>query len=204
MLFSTHYHTVSKYSESIYKDKGSKFIACLQKVESIEEFKVFLNETKKKYPMAVHYCSAYRIGYDKSIFRANDDGEPSGSAGKPIYNQLLAFDLTNVAIIVVRYFGGTLLGVPGLINAYKQSSIDAIKENEIVIKDILELAKIEFTFEKMNEVMKVIKENKIKITEQGANEKYELNIEIPFTTLNKSKESFIKIESLVYHYLQSK
>ncbi len=204
MLFSTHYHTVSKYSESIYKDKGSKFIACLQKVESIEEFKVFLNETKKKYPMAVHYCCAYRIGYDKSIFRANDDGEPSGSAGKPIYNQLLAFDLTNVAIIVVRYFGGTLLGVPGLINAYKQSSIDAIKENEIVIKDILELAKIEFSFEKMNEVMKVIKENKIKITEQDTNEKYELNIEIPFTKLNKSKESFIKIESLVYHYLQSK
>ncbi len=204
MLFSTHYNTVSKYSESIFKDKGSKFIACLQKVENIEEFKVFLNETKKKYPVAVHYCFAYRIGYDKSIFRANDDGEPSGSAGKPIYNQLLAFDLTNVAIIVVRYFGGTLLGVPGLINAYKQSSIDAINENEIVIKDILELAKIEFSFEKMNEVMKVIKENKIKITEQGANEKYELNIEIPFTTLNKSKEAFIKIESLVYHYLQSK
>ncbi|MFN5705700.1 MAG: IMPACT family protein [bacterium] len=204
MLFSTHYQTVSKYSESIYKDKGSKFIACLQKVESIEEFKVFLNETKKKYPIAVHYCFAYRIGYDKSILRANDDGEPSGSAGKPIYNQLLAFDLTNVSIIVVRYFGGTLLGVPGLINAYKQSSIDAIKENEIVIKDILEIAKIEFSFEKMNEVMKVIKENKIKITEQGANEKYELNIEVPFSTLTKSKEAFNKIESLVYHYLQSK
>ncbi len=203
MLFSTHYQTVSKYSESIYKDKGSKFIACLQKVESIEEFKVFLIETKKKYPMAVHYCFAYRIGYDKSIFRANDDGEPSGSAGKPIYNQLLAFDLTNVAIIVVRYFGGSLLGVPGLINAYKQSSIDAIKENEIVIKDILELAKIEFSFEKMNEVMKVIKENKIKITEQGANEKYELNIEVPFSTLSKSKEAFNKIESLVYLYILS-
>ncbi len=203
MLFSTHYHTVSKYSESIFKDKGSKFIACLQKVETIEEFKLFLNETKKKHPMAVHYCFAYRIGYDKSLYRANDDGEPSGSAGKPIYNQLLAYDLTNVAIIVVRYFGGTLLGVPGLINAYKQSSIDAIKENEIVTKDILELARIEFSFEKMNEVMKVIKENKIKITEQGANEKYELNIEVPFSTLTKSKEAFNKIESLVYRYIQS-
>lgn len=204
MLFSTHYNTVSKYSESTFKDKGSKFLACLQNVESVEEFKVFLNETKKKYPVAVHYCFAYRIGYDKCIFRANDDGEPSGSAGKPIYNQLLAYDLTNVAIIVVRYFGGTLLGVPGLINAYKQSSIDAINENDIIIKDILEIAKIEFSFEKMNEVMKVIKENKIRITEQNANEKYELNIEVPFTTLTKSKEAFNKIESLVYHYLQSK
>ncbi len=204
MLFSTHYNTVSKYSESIFKDKGSKFIACLQKVENIDEFKDFLNETKKKYPAAVHYCFAYRIGYDKSLYRANDDGEPSGSAGKPIYNQILAFDLTNVAIIVVRYFGGTLLGVPGLINAYKQSSIDAINENEIINKDILEIARIEFAFDKMNEVMKVIKENKIKITEQAANEKYELQIEIPFTTLTKSKEAFIKIESLVYHYLQSK
>lgn len=204
MLFNTNYQTVSKYSESIFKDKGSKFIACLQKVESIDEFKEFLNDTKKKYPSAVHYCFAYRIGYDKSIYRANDDGEPSGSAGKPIYNQLLAYDLTNVAIIVVRYFGGTLLGVPGLINAYKQSSIEAIKENEIIIKDILEIAKLEFSFDKMNEVMKVIKENKIKICQQGANEMYELDIEIPFSTLNKSKEALNKIESLVYHYISSK
>lgn len=204
MLFNTNYQTVSKYSESIFKDKGSKFIACLQKVESIDEFKVFLNDTKKKYPAAVHYCFAYRIGYDKSIYRANDDGEPSGSAGKPIYNQLLAYDLTNVAIIVVRYFGGTLLGVPGLINAYKQSSIEAIKENEIIIKDIVEIARIEFSFEKMNEVMKLIKENKIKISEQGANELYELLIEIPFSVLDKSKEAFNKIESLVYHYVDSK
>ncbi len=104
----------------------------------------------------------------------------------------------------MRYFGGTLLGVPGLINAYKQSSIDAIIENEIVIKDILEIAKIEFAFDKMNEVMKVIKENKIKITEQGASEKYELQIEVPFSTITKSKDAFNKIESLVYHYLQSK
>lgn len=204
MLFNTNYQTVSKYSESIFKDKGSKFIACLQKVESIDEFKEFLNDTKKKYPSAVHYCFAYRIGYDKSIYRANDDGEPSGSAGKHIYNQLLAYDLTNVAIIVVRYFGGTLLGVPGLINAYKQSSIEAIKENEIIIKDILEIAKLEFSFDKMNEVMKVIKENKIKICQQGANEMYELDIEIPFSTLNKSKEALNKIESLVYHYISSK
>jgi uncharacterized YigZ family protein len=199
MLFSTQYNTVSKYSESIFKDKGSKFIACLQKVENIEEFKVFLNDTKKKYPAAVHYCFAYRIGYDKSVFRSNDDGEPSGSAGKPIYNQLLAFDLTNVAIIVVRYFGGTLLGVPGLINAYKQSSIDAIKENQIITKDILEIVRIEFAFDKMNEVMRVIKENKINITEQGASDKYELHLQVPFSTLTKSKEAFNKIESLIYN-----
>lgn len=204
MLLNNDYHTVSKYSEATFKDKGSKFIACLQAVESIDEFKLFLAATKKKYPAAVHYCYAYRIGYDKNNYRSSDDGEPSGSAGKPIYNQLLAYDLTNVAIIVVRYFGGTLLGVPGLINAYKQSSIEAIQENEIITKEILELAKLEFAFEKMNEVMKVIKENKIKITQQGAREKYELNIEIPFSTLDKSKKAFNKIESLVYQYITSK
>ena len=204
MLFSTDYKTVNKYSESIFKDKGSKFIACLQKVENTEEFKLFLNDIKKKYPAAVHYCFAYRIGYDKSIYRANDDGEPSGSAGKPIYNQILAYDLTNVAIIVVRYFGGTLLGVPGLINAYKQSSIDAIHENKIITKDILEIAKIEFAFEKMNEVMKIVKENKIKISRQDASELYELTIEIPFSVLDKSKEGLSKVESMVYHYIETR
>lgn len=204
MLFNNNYNTVSKYSESTFKDKGSKFIACLQPIESVDEFKTFLAEIKKKYPAAVHYCFAYRIGYDKSIYRSSDDGEPSGSAGKPIYNQLLAYDLTNVAIIVVRYFGGTLLGVPGLINAYKQSSIDAIKENEIITKDILELAKIEFAYEKMNDVMKVIKDNKIKITQQDANEKYELYIETPFISLDKSKKAFNNIESLIYTYITSK
>jgi len=202
MLFDTEYKTVDKTSEGLYKEKGSKFIAYCKPVYHIEEFKEWLTELKLIHPQAVHHCYAYRIGYDKSQFRINDDGEPSGTAGKPIYNVLLSNDLTNVGIIVVRYFGGSLLGVPGLINAYKQSSSIAISENNIVVKSILEKADIRFDYLKMNDVMKVIKDNQVKIIAQETDVDYRMTIETPIKNAERVRSAF-QTNLIDYKYLTS-
>ena len=116
------YNTIEKPATAEFKDRGSKFLAYVYPVQLIEEFKIRLADLKKEHPKAVHHCFAYRLGTDKNNFRVSDDGEPSGTAGRPILGQIDSKELTNVVIIVVRYFGGTLLGVPGLINAYKTSA----------------------------------------------------------------------------------
>lgn len=202
MLFDTEYKTVVKSSEGLYKEKGSKFIALCKHVRTIEEFKIWLLEVKLMHPQAVHHCYAYRIGYDKSQYRMNDDGEPSGTAGKPIYNVILSNDLTNIGVIVVRYFGGTLLGVPGLINAYKQSTILAITENSIETKSILENAEIRFDYLKMNDAMKIIKENQIKILNQQTDSDYWMSIETPIKNAERARSAF-QTNSIDYKYLTS-
>lgn len=202
MLFDTEYKTLKVRTEGIYKEKGSKFIAICKPVFDVLDFKEFLQETKQAYPGAVHYCYAYRIGYDKQLYRLNDDGEPSGSAGKPIYNVILSNDLTNIGIIVVRYFGGTLLGVPGLIQAYKQSSLEAINSNEIIVVPILERANIEFAFEKMNIAMRIIKENHLKIIKQDALHTYTIELEVPIKNAEKVRSAF-HTNQIVYTYLKT-
>lgn len=202
MLFDTEYKTVVKSSEGLYKEKGSKFIALCKHVRTLEEFKTWLLEVKLMHPQAVHHCYAYRIGYDKSQYRMNDDGEPSGTAGKPIYNVILSNDLTNIGVIVVRYFGGTLLGVPGLINAYKQSTILAIAENNIETKSILENAEIRFDYLKMNDAMKIIKENQIKILNQHTDSDYWMSIETPIKNAERARSAF-QTNSIDYKYLTS-
>lgn len=182
------YKTLSSYSEATIKEKGSRFIACAKAIRSLEEFKYFLEEIKNKYPAAVHYCYAYRIGIKNLLFRANDDGEPSGSAGKPIYNQLLAKELDNVAVIVVRYFGGTLLGVPGLIHAYKTSTEETIKNNTIVIEEISNRVELRFDYLKMNDVMKLIKRYNIDIINQ--NSEMDCNMLLEYSI--KNEEQIIK------------
>jgi uncharacterized YigZ family protein len=161
------YKTIKAASMAEIKEKGSRFIAYAYPIESEDEVKPLLEILKKEHFKAVHHCFAYKIGLDNDTFRANDDGEPSGSAGKPILNVILSKNLTNILIVVVRYFGGTLLGVPGLINAYKSASSDALDEAEIIDKTIDETIKIAFDFAQMNAVMKVMKEFQIKIIEQG-------------------------------------
>ena len=123
--------------------------------------KAKLEEMRKEYHNASHYCYAYRLGYDKSVYRSNDDGEPSGTAGKPIYNQILSKDLTNILIVVIRYFGGTKLGVSGLINAYKTSAKDALDKAKIITKTVREVYELNFGYELMNIIMKFIKVQKI-------------------------------------------
>ncbi len=202
MLFDTEYKTVINFSEGLYKEKGSKFIALCKHIRTVDEFKLWLADVKVVHSQAVHHCYAYRIGYDKSLYRMNDDGEPSGTAGKPIYNSILSNDLTNIGIIVVRYFGGTLLGVPGLINAYKQSSILAISENKIEIKSIIEKATIRFDYIKMNDTMKIIKDNQIKIIHQETDLDYQMIIETPLKNAERVRSAF-QTNSIDYKYLTS-
>ncbi|MCF8283598.1 MAG: YigZ family protein [Sphingobacteriales bacterium] len=202
MLFDTEYKTITLVSEGLFKEKGSKFIAFCKPIYSIEDFKEWLNELKILHPSAVHHCYAYRIGYDKSQYRMNDDGEPSGSAGKPIYNVILSNDLTNIGIIIVRYFGGSLLGVPGLISAYKQASVDAIALNNIITRDIVEKVSIQFPYEKMNVVMRIVKEHQLKIIQQESDLDYTMYLELPIKNADRIRSAF-ELNFLVVNYIST-
>lgn len=158
-MFSDTYYTIKTPSEGIYKDKGSKFIAYAHPVKNEVEIKEILEELKKKHYDARHHCYAWVLGPARDAFRVNDDGEPSGTAGKPIHGQILSKDITNVLIVVVRYFGGTKLGVRGLINAYKAATADAIENNTIVEMLIREVYELQFEYPLMNDVMKVLKDH---------------------------------------------
>ncbi|OFX54518.1 MAG: YigZ family protein, partial [Bacteroidetes bacterium GWA2_30_7] len=148
------YLTIESQSEGLFKDKGSKFIAFAIPVCNEDEIKQHLESIRKKYYDARHHCYAYRLGLEGNIYRTNDDGEPSNTAGKPIYGQILSNELTNVLIIVVRYFGGILLGTGGLINAYKSASANAIANAKIIKKTEDTLLKIIFDYTITNDVMK--------------------------------------------------
>ncbi len=158
MLFEDTYKTITQASSGLYKEKGSKFIALAYPVTGEGEVKQLLEDLRKEYYDARHHCYAYILGPDRSAWRVNDDGEPSGTGGKPIHGQILSFDLTNVLIVVIRYFGGTKLGVSGLINAYKSAAKDALSQAEIVEKTVNEIYRLEFPYELMNDVMRIIKE----------------------------------------------
>ena len=155
----THYQTIDREGQAEYKDRGSRFLAIVFPMETVEHFKIKLDEIKKEHPKAVHHCFAYRLGIDGKTFRANDDGEPAGSAGKPILGQIDSKGLTNIGVVVVRYFGGTLLGVPGLINAYKTSTVLALQLVPIIQKPILVNYQLEFDYLSMHEVMRIVKKN---------------------------------------------
>ena len=196
MLFEDTFKTISKPSEGIFKDKGSRFIAYLYPIQSELDIKDIIAELKSIHPKASHHCWALRLSQDRSIFRINDDGEPSGTAGRPILNTLLSFDLTNVIAVVVRYFGGTLLGIPGLINAYKTATMEAIQASEIIEKTVDLVFKIEFSHSVMNEVMKVVKDENIKIFNQSFDLNCTFNPEIRQSQVNKVIDRLEKIEGL--------
>ncbi len=152
------YNTIEKPSNAEFKDRGSKFFAFAFPIITADDFKVHLQLLKKEHPKAVHHCFAYRIGTDGNNFRSSDDGEPSGTAGKPILGQIDSKGLTNIAVIVVRYWGGTMLGVPGLINAYKTATALALQITPVVEKQIEVNYSIEFDYTQMNEVMLIMKQ----------------------------------------------
>lgn len=152
-----HYFTIEKASIAEFKDRGSKFLAYAFPIQTPDDFKKQLKQLKEEHPKAAHHCFAYRLGTDGNHFRSSDDGEPSGSAGKPILGQIDSKQLTNTGIVVVRYFGGTLLGVPGLINAYKTSSSLALQLTPIIQKPVLINYELQFDYTLMNEVMLVVK-----------------------------------------------
>ncbi|HEY0067963.1 MAG TPA: YigZ family protein [Flavisolibacter sp.] len=152
-----HYHTIDRPSFAEFKDRGSRFLAYVHPIATADDFKKILKGLKEEHPKAAHHCFAYRLGTDGNNFRSSDDGEPSGTAGKPILGQIDSKGLTNTAIIVVRYFGGTLLGVPGLINAYKTSASLALQLTPITEKPVLVNYELQFDYTLMNDVMLAIK-----------------------------------------------
>ncbi|WP_256010476.1 YigZ family protein [Desertivirga xinjiangensis] len=201
MLFDNTYKTIEKPSEGIFRDKGSKFITYAYPIKTEEQAKTIIQQVRAQHPKARHHCWAMRLSSDRSIFRLNDDGEPSGTAGRPILNTLLSNDLTNILIIVVRYFGGTLLGVPGLINAYKEASADAIKSANVIQLTVNDIYSIEYNYVQMNEVMRIIKDSNLNILKQWFESECVLQLEIPKSKLNLVLPKLQKIESLKTKYL---
>jgi uncharacterized YigZ family protein len=151
------YKTIEAESNGEFKDRGSKFIAYSTPLTIETDFPLFLDKIKKEHPKARHHCYAWRLGMDGNRFRANDDGEPSGTAGRPILGQIDSFGLTNVGIVVVRYFGGTLLGTSGLIHAYRDSAAGALRQAVIVEKIVEDTIEIIFGYDKMPDVMNALK-----------------------------------------------
>jgi uncharacterized YigZ family protein len=183
------YYTISSISRAEYKDRGSRFLAFAYPINSVYEFKEKLAALKKEHPKAVHHCFAYRLGTTKNIFRASDDGEPAGSAGRPILGQIDSKQLSNVLVVVVRYFGGTLLGVPGLINAYKTVTALALEQSPVIEKPVLIHYQLEFDYTMMNEVMRTVKQLDCVITMQDLQLFCRLEIGVPL----KNREELLRV-----------
>ena len=187
------YNTIEQPAVAEFKDRGSKFLAYSFPVLSIEACKKQLANLKKEHPKAVHHCLAYRIGVDGATFRVSDDGEPSGSAGRPILGQIDSKQLTNIMVVVVRSFGGTLLGVPGLINAYKTTTSLALQLSPIIQKAVEVNYVLNFDYQQMNEVMMIVKQYNCSVVEQVAQLFVELKIGIP---KHRLEEVIHKIQDL--------
>lgn len=187
-----YYHTIEKPALTEFTDRGSKFIAYVFPIADVLAFKESLAQLKKEHPKASHHCFAYRIGYDKLVYRVSDDGEPSGSAGRPILGAIDSLQLTNVLAVVVRYFGGTLLGVPGLINAYKTSVQLAFQQTPILKKPILSSIDLEFDYTVMNDVMRIVKQSNCVVINQDQGLFCTMKIGVPLeqfdSILNKIKD----------------
>ena len=164
------FKTIAESTIGEFKDRGSKFIAYTTPLSIETDFPIFLEKIKKEHPKARHHCYAWRMGMDKNHYRANDDGEPSGTAGRPILGQIDSLGLTNVGIVVVRYFGGTLLGTSGLIVAYRESAAEALRQATIEDRIVEDIFQIQFGYDKMPEVMNALKRLSINILRQEFNE----------------------------------
>ena len=203
MLFDDTYKTIVTDSEGTFSDRGSKFIAYAYPLNSEEPLKLLLGSIRSKHPKARHFCWAMRISSDRSNFRLQDDGEPSGTAGRPILNTLLSADLTNIIVIVVRYFGGTLLGVPGLINAYKTAALDAISNSEIVTMTVNDVYEISFGYLVMNDVMRIIKDHELVVVSQVFDTECCIQLSIRKAVLNIVLGKFEKIEGVIAKYIHT-
>ena len=183
------YKTISELSEGFYKEKGSKFLAFAVPVDSEEQVKAFIAQKRKEHHQAVHVCSAFRLGADHKVYRSSDDGEPSNSAGPPILGQIQAKELTNILIAVVRYYGGTNLGVGGIITAYRTAAKDALENAQIIEKEEMESFDFSCSYAQMPSVMTFLKKEKIEIlsTQLGLDCQFKLN-------LMKEKSQHIMLE----------
>jgi len=172
------YKTIITPTEGIYKEKGSKFLSFAIPVSSADEVKEIVKNYRKEYYDSRHVCYAYMLGADRKEFRANDDGEPSGTAGRPILGQINSRELTNILVIVVRYFGGILLGTGGLVVAYKEATTDALDQAEVIEKTVDETISILFDYVLMNEVMRIIKDTNAQISSQNFEDQCAMQLSI--------------------------
>jgi len=179
MLFEETFRTIETAVNGVYKDRSSRFLALAYPVKNEMEIKEIINQVKAEHPKANHHCYAFRLGPGKTIFRFSDDREPSGSAGKPIFGVIQSNDLTDILIVVVRYFGGTLLGVPGLINAYRVAAAEAVLKSVIVTRTVMERYSIKFGYDAMSLVMETIKMAKATVLSQQLDTTCTITIELP-------------------------
>ncbi len=198
------YYTLSKPSEGIFKDKGSKFIAKAFPVFSETEIKAIQEQLRSEYHDARHHCYAYMLGADKKVFRANDDGEPSSTAGKPILGQIKSFDLTNVLIVVIRYFGGTKLGVSGLIHAYKTAAEEALKSAVIIKRTLHDFYVLKFDYTAMNTIMRILKEENIEQLDQKFDLTCSVTINFRKADTERVLSKFERIENLKIEFIETK
>lgn len=195
------FFTVKSVSQGLFKDRGSKFISFAYPVRSEDEIKEILDRTKKEYHDARHCCFAYRLGIEDQYYRANDGGEPNGTAGKPILGQLLSHQLTNILLIVVRYFGGKLLGTSGLINAYRTAAADCI-EKALLIGCYDEISfLITFPYSEMNAVMQIIKDNSLSVLEQNADMNCMIKLSGDKKIYSAVADRFLKLKSVKFKML---
>lgn len=195
------YRSIKEEATGLFKDRGSKFIAIASPASSEDEIKEIIASTRKKYHDARHHCFAWKLGMGDDSWRVNDDGEPSGTAGNPIMGQIRSFELTNILIIVIRYFGGTLLGTGGLINAYRSAARDALENAEIIKKTISCTYSLHFPYEAMNDIMRVIKEENLGQSEQIFELDCSMKVHFRASQEKRILKKFGLIEKLEYEKL---
>jgi uncharacterized YigZ family protein len=197
------YKTIKSKSEGVYKEKGSRFVSIAIPVSNQEEIKPIIDEVRKEHHLARHHCFAYMLGQDRKVWRVNDDGEPSGTAGRPILGQINSYGLTNLVIVVSRYFGGTLLGVSGLINAYRTAASSALENAEQIEKTLQEYYEITYPYVSMNDVMRILKEESIGQTGQLFDIECRILLNFRVTLKEKILNRLSRIDGLKYTYLDT-
>lgn len=203
MELTDHYfYTIEQDAQAEYKDKGSKFFAYAFPIKDVADFKSKMEDIKKENGKAQHFCFAYKLGADGLQFRAGDDREPSGSAGKPILGQITSKQLTNVAVIVVRYFGGTLLGIPGLIHAYKTAAALALQMVPIQKRQMTTTCQLDFDYTRMSEVMRWIKNLQGEISEQELQLFCKIKVQIPRGAIEEARTVFSDLQGVTFHILK--
>lgn len=185
------YLTLSAPAQGLYKEKGSKFLSFAYPVETEQEIKEIIEKLRKEYYDARHHCYAYVLGARQEVYRANDDGEPSSTAGKPIHGQILSYGLTNVLVVVVRYFGGTKLGTSGLINAYKTATNDALAQARTIEKIVMRQYELRFPYEQMNQVMRIVKDLRLQVLGQEADNECRMRVAVRLSECSRCEEKWV-------------
>jgi uncharacterized YigZ family protein len=198
------YKTISSPSRGIYREKGSRFISFAFPVSHPDEIKPIIESIRKEHHEARHNCYAWMLGQERTNWRVNDDGEPSGTAGKPILGQINSFGITNILIVVTRYFGGTLLGVSGLINAYRTASAAAIENAEVISRTLQEYYEITFPYNSMNDVMKILKEENTGQSDQYFDTECRMKVSFRAASKDRILSRFLRVEGLKFGYIETK